>query len=170
MRATNAATATQIIAGDDVVAARNAALAPVSASTNSTLARRRFNVSRPDTRRRAARSAWLRLRGAVSYARTGSGRRRRSARAPLRRAGAALCDRADTPGRPAAAGRLSGEGASGRAIERMATPRAGTARCRLDNWLRKSDTEEFGRFSIRERSKGGTRTAAHAAATTSRTS
>ena len=73
-------------------------------------------------------------------------------------------------GRPAAAGRLSGDGASGRAIERIATPRDGIARCRLDNWLRKSETEEFGRFSILERSNGGTSTAAHAAATTSRTS
>jgi hypothetical protein len=44
------------------------------------------------------------------------------------------------------------------------------ARWRLDNWFRKSDTDEFGRFSIRERSNGGISTAAHAAATTSRTS
>jgi hypothetical protein len=52
----------------------------------------------------------------------------------------------------------------------MATPRDGMARWRLDNWFRKSDTDEFGRFSIRERSNGGMSTAAHAAATTSRTS
>jgi hypothetical protein len=69
-----------------------------------------------------------------------------------------------------AAGRLSGEDASGRAIERMATPREGMARWRLDSWLRKSDTDEFGRFSIRDLSNGGISTAAHAAATTSRTS
>ena len=36
--------------------------------------------------------------------------------------------------------------------------------------LGKRYVEEFGRFSILERSNGGTNTAAHAAATTSRTS
>ena len=65
---------------------------------------------------------------------------------------------------------MSGDGASGRAIDRIATPRVGIARCRLTSWLRKSVTEEFGRFSILERSNGGSSTAAHAAATTSRTS
>jgi hypothetical protein len=73
-------------------------------------------------------------------------------------------------GRPGAAGRLSGDGANGRAIERMATPRAGIARCRLESWLAKSVTDELGRFSILERRSGGTSTAAQAAATTSRTS
>ncbi|HET9666439.1 MAG TPA: hypothetical protein VFP09_06775, partial [Desertimonas sp.] len=36
-------------------------------------------------------------------------------------------------GRPAAAGRLSIEGAKERPIDRTATPRVGTARCRLDS-------------------------------------
>ena len=71
-------------------------------------------------------------------------------------------------GRPVAAGRLSGDGASGRAIDRIVTAREGIAFCRLESWLRKSVTDEFGRFSILERSSGGISTAAHAAATTSR--
>jgi hypothetical protein len=42
--------------------------------------------------------------------------------------------------------------------------------CRVLNWRRKSVTEELGRFSMRERNIGGMSTAAHAAATTRRTS
>ena len=60
--------------------------------------------------------------------------------------------------------RCWGDGASGRAIARIGTiVRVGTARCRVESWRRKSVTEEFGRFSTRERSSGGMRTAAQAA-------
>ena len=69
-------------------------------------------------------------------------------------------------GDPCAAGRDSGDGASGRAIERIGTiVRVGTARCKVESWRRKSVTEEFGRFSTRDRSSGGMRTAAQAART-----
>ncbi len=72
------------------------------------------------------------------------------------------------PGRPPAAGRWSGEGANGRPIVRM---RGGVdVLCSVLSWRRKSVTEEFGRFSTRDRSIGGIRTAAQAAATTRRTS
>jgi hypothetical protein len=43
--------------------------------------------------------------------------------------------------------------------------RVGTARCRVDNCRRKSVTDEFGRFSTRDRSSGGIKTAAQAAST-----
>jgi hypothetical protein len=69
-------------------------------------------------------------------------------------------------GRPGAAGRLSVDGANERPIERTDTLRVGITRWRLDSWLRKSLTEEFGRFSARDRRRGGSSTAAHAAATT----
>jgi hypothetical protein len=48
--------------------------------------------------------------------------------------------------------------------------RLGTLLWSVFSWRRKSVTDELGRFSMRERSSGGMRTAAHAAATTSRTS
>jgi hypothetical protein len=70
-------------------------------------------------------------------------------------------------GRPAAAGRWSGDGASGRPIVRR---RGFEVLCSVLSWRRKSVTDEFGRFSTRERSIGGIRTAAQAAATTRRTS
>ena len=60
-----AATDTQIIGCDLVVAARKSVLAPVRTSTNSTLARRRWTASRAFTAR-ATRSAWLRARGVAS--------------------------------------------------------------------------------------------------------
>ena len=61
-------------------------------------------------------------------------------------------------------GATAATGASGRAIERIGTiVRVGTARCKVESWRRKSVTEEFGRFSTRDRSSGGMRTAAQAA-------
>jgi hypothetical protein len=164
-----AITATMSTAWAPVVAARNSAHAAVRPSTNITLARRRLSASRRLTAWRAGVPAWLLVRGVASYMRTGSGRRRTTGW--LIRAALPPCVRpvARVPGLPEAAGRLSGDWASGRAIDRIATPRAGIARCKLESWSRKSDTDELGRFSIRERSSGGTSTAAHAAATTSRT-
>src|SRR5919107_177202 len=75
------------------------------------------------------------------------------------------------PGRPPAAGRWSGDGASGRAMPRIGPlARDGTVLCKRLSCRRKSVTDELGRFSMRERTSGGINTAAHAAATTSRTS
>src|SRR4029079_7741705 len=74
--------------------------------------------------------------------------------------------RCNCPGRPGATGRDKGDGANGRPIERIGTMvRVGTARCNVESWRRKSVTEEFGRFSTRDLSSGGIKTAAHAART-----
>jgi hypothetical protein len=55
-------------------------------------------------------------------------------------------------------------------MERIGTiARVGTVRSSVDSWRRKSVTEEPGRFSNRERRRGGRSTAAHAAATARRT-
>src|SRR5262245_48171529 len=114
--------------------------ATVRARTNRTFALRRFRASRLDTLTRVDCSVCDRTRGAASYTRTGSGVRRVPGLVPLARGEAAAVAseppwvRTDrTPGRPAAAGRLSGDWASGRPIERIATPRAGIARCRLES-------------------------------------
>jgi hypothetical protein len=73
-------------------------------------------------------------------------------------------------GRAPAAGRCNGDWARGRPIARI-PPRVGAAvLCNLLNWRRKSVTDELGRLSTRERNIGGRSTAAHAAATTRRTS
>jgi hypothetical protein len=86
---------------------------------------------------------------------------------PLLRRSCAAC----MPGRPPAAGRWSGDGASGRAMPRIEPlARDGTVLCKPLSWRRKSVTDELGRFSMRERTSGGISTAAQAAATTSRTS
>ncbi|MDP9465316.1 MAG: hypothetical protein M3P52_11880, partial [Actinomycetota bacterium] len=64
------------------------------------------------------------------------------------------------------AGRDNGDGARGRAIDRIGTiVRVGTARCNVESWRRKSVTDELGRFSTLDRSRGGIKTAAQAAST-----
>ena len=52
----------------------------------------------------------------------------------------------------------------------MARIRGFAVPCNVLSWRRKSVTDEFGRLSTRERNIGGIKTAAHAAATTRRTS
>ena len=89
-------------------------------------------------------------------ARRGSDGGRPAAAGRARRGPAVGAHPERSAGRPVAAGRLSGDGASGRAIERIADARAtASPAAGSTSWLRKSVTEEFGRFSIRERSSGG---------------
>ena len=105
--------------------------------------------------------------GAIWWPRPATCRR---AAAQGRRAAPTPGDASCWPGRPAAAGRCSGDWASGRPMPRS-EPRGGVdVLCSVFSCRRKSVTEEFGWLSTRDRSIGGMSTAAQAAATTRRTS